>query len=461
MRKRIIVGLGLVPLLAAGVAGAAIVGSATPPPAPPTTIPSVTPIEHVVVIMQENHSFDETLGKLCVDDARCDGALVGKLKDGTTWPLRQAPDLVPNVAHRVPDQIIAVDKGLMDGFSRISGCSGTNHPCYQYYDPTQIPNLAALARQYVVADRAFTASDAPSWGGHIAMVTPGNGWVNGWNPAYNWDGFTGNIPIKALGVPAGKGWGCDSNLVAPWKSAQTALSKLQPSCIPKVDGTGAFRPTPVRHVSTIMDSLDAAGVPWKIYGTLDPSDTGYPWNICPTFADCLAKQSSVVTARTNFAADAAAGNLPGVSFVIPNLRVSQHNGASMAVGDNWIGQNVQAVMSGPDWQSTAIFVTYDDCGCFYDHVNPNTPVTGFGIRVPFVIVSPWARPGFTDSNVTSSTTGILSFIEHNWRLPAIGNEDQYYDFSQSFDWGQPPVAPVPMTNTPVQNAPTPTEVDGT
>jgi phospholipase C len=402
------------------------------------------PIAHVVMIMQENHSFDNVLGKLCVDDHRCDGTLSGTGYGGVMIPLRQSPNLVPNIGHGTSDQQVALDKGKMDGFNKIFGCSLDQ--CYSYYDETQVPNLAALARTYALSDRTFSPGNAPSWGGHMAIVTPGNGWRNGWGLNYQFDGFTGGIPSHKVGAPkAGPGWGCDSNLDAPWKAAPTAAPVGMPSCIPDSNGNGAYRATSVPHVPTLLDSLDDAGLSWKIYGATDPADNGYKWNICPTFAECLEHQSSNEVGRKTFAQDALAGALPSVSFVLPNDSVSQHNNQLMSVGDNWIGTNVQAVMQGPDWLSTAIFITYDDCGCFYDHVSPNTPTTGWGIRVPMVIVSPFARPGFTDSTPTSSTDGTMAFMEHTFGLPAIGEEVGDYDYSNAFDYTQTPPALPTMT----------------
>jgi phospholipase C len=148
--------------------------------------------------------------------------------------------------------------------------------------------------------------------------------------------------------------------------------------------------------------------------------------------------------RTTFEADAASGTLASVSFVVPGFADSQHNGKSMLQGDNYVASKVAAAMAGPDWSSTAIFISYDDCGCFYDHVSPNTPTTGAGIRVPMVIVSPYAKAGYTDSTWTVGTMGVLAFIEHNWSLPVIGLESGSYDFESSFDFTQTPLGPVAL-----------------
>ncbi len=119
----------------------------------------------------------------------------------------------------------------------------------------------------------------------------------------------------------------------------------------------------------------------------------------------------------------------------------------MLAGDDWIGSMVGAVEKSPDWTSTAIFLTYDDCGCFYDHVAP--PTMGMGLRVPMVIISPYAKSHFVD-HTTATLASTLAFIEHNWSLAPLGDEDRgAYDFHDSFDYGQSPVAPVPMVNTPL------------
>ena len=105
---------------------------------------------------------------------------------------------------------------------------------------------------------------------------------------------------------------------------------------------------------------------------------------------------------------------------------------------------VSAIENGPDWASTAIFVTYDDCGCFYDHVRPPT---GLGFRVPTVIVSPYAKRSYTDSR-RAEIPSFLSFTEHTFNLPALSTEDAAaYDFSKAFDFHQTPLGPAPMTRS--------------
>jgi phospholipase C len=112
----------------------------------------------------------------------------------------------------------------------------------------------------------------------------------------------------------------------------------------------------------------------------------------------------------------------------------------MTVGDDWIGKVVSAIMNGPDWDSTAIFLTWDDCGCFYDHV---PPPAGLGIRVPMIIISPYARPGYTDST-NAQFASVLAFTEHTFGLPALSSVDaNAYDYFGAFNFSQTPLPPLP------------------
>jgi phospholipase C len=191
---------------------------------------------------------------------------------------------------------------------------------------------------------------------------------------------------------------------------------------------------------------------WKLYTTAKSSGTGgYSWAICPSIAKCLyTSQRQNQVDRTQLFTDASNGTLPNFSVVLPDSTRSQHNQQSMQVGDNWIGQVVQAIEGSPNWSSTAIFITYDDCGCFYDHVPP--PSSSLGIREPMVIVSPYARPGYTDS-ATASFASLLAFTEHAFGLPALNGVDgSAYDYADSFDFNQTPVAPVTLKRTPISRA---------
>jgi phospholipase C len=441
----------------AAVTTSAPAGTAAPQPATAAvatpSLSSAGKIQHVVVIYQENHSFDETLGKFCQLHAnRCDG-YVGPvhLADGTTANMTQSDDIIPNVWHDVHAQTTAINSGAMDGWNNVYGCYGPQgFNCLTYYTPSQIPNLAALAAKYVVSDHTFSMYDSPSWGGHVYAA------------AATQDHFTGDIPTKVTGVVQGPGWGCDSKLVTPWIDPVTKKRSLVPSCIPARAGQldpvqypykGAFRSTPAQYVPTIMDRLDAKQLSWKLYST----DT--VWSICPSFAECeYGPQHVNLVPTTTFLTDAKAGALPSYSVLLPSgpgPDTSQHNGTSMLDGDNWIGQAVTALQKSPEWSSTAVFITYDDCGCFYDHVVPGLNPDGSpqGIRVPMVIVSPYAKVGYTDTH-PASFASILRFTEETFGLSALSvNDAGAYDYANSFDFSAPVAgARATMTTSPISAA---------
>jgi phospholipase C len=243
----------------------------------------------------------------------------------------------------------------------------------------------------------------------------------------------------------GAGWGCDSGRYTWWIAPGATKKQSVPSCVPFPDGTGAVAPTPVKWVPTLMDSMDKAGLTYKLYAgssNITPGvafqASGYQWAICPTFADCgQTSQRSHMVVANKVLTDAAAGTLPAVSIVTPTGHNSQHNGNSMLNGDNWIGSVVSAIQNGPNWASTAIFITYDDCGCFYDHVAP--PAAGLGPRMPLVIVSPYAIAGHTDSNVANMAS-FMAYIEHNFGLAPLGTADAAaYNYSGSFNYAQTPL----------------------
>ena len=472
-------------VLSVVVAGAVSVGIAGP--MTPASTASTTPISHIVVIYQENHTFDNLLGDVCLSrTVRCDGVRNGEFlqSNGTDKlvALHEATDVVPNVDHMVRDQVTAIDGGKMDGFSKIGSlanpslCAASNGgPCYSQFKRgnSAITNVQRLADHFAVSDRTFSLSPVPSWVAHLQLA------------AGTADGFTGGQPS---GGP-GPGWGCDSGNSAPWTSQmdQNGLGigptpTAEPSCVPAPSGSAAasaepssVQSSPVPTVPTILDELRAASLTWKIYaGTKDksggqagkPSSNDYIWAVCPTFANCFYNPT---TTSSNFVddgscqapfggppsvcpiiADALNGALPNYSLVLPadgpNGSTSQHNGDSMSVGDNWIGRVVSAIERGPEWRSTAIFLTWDDCGCFYDHVPPPAG-SGFGIRVPMIIISPWARPTYTDHNVASFSS-MLAFTEAVFGLSPLAYSDTHaYNYMGAINFAQTPILPSRMAAT--------------
>jgi phospholipase C len=402
-----------------------------------------SPIKHVVVIYQENHSFNDILGRLCVDENnRCEGTTTGMLHTGVTYALKPESDTPGLVPHRHKDMVIAIDKGKMDGFDIMPGSNDGSsgfvkgscakkdgYPCLVQIQPGGLPNLWSLADTYVISDRTFETATSASWGSHLDLVST------------TLDGFVGDQP---RGGP-GPGAGCDSLGDAWWRDGNGPKT-LVPACIPDKNGKGPYRASPVKYVPTIMDRLDAAGDSWKLYAP-GRKTQGYGWAICPSFYECLgSSQWQNVKNPADFAKDATSGKLPAFSVLVPYPQNSQHPQWSMIQGDDWIARNVQAVMDGPDWSSTAIFITYDDCGCFYDEV---PPPKGLGIRVPMVIVSPYAKARFVDHQ-TASLASILAFTEGVFGLQPLSKIDQNaYDYSNAFNFAQKPLAPIRLVQHPV------------
>lgn len=452
MRQRIAVGAvacaavaGIMALPAAsGAQGAPLKGSA-----------QGTPVKHVVFIFLENDSFDHILGFWCDQHpGRCpDGGMPSsvKLSDGkvvTPW----VPGFKnPAVEHNVAAQLAAIDGGKMDGWQNITGsqgaCSASLHyPCITGYTPAQLPNITTLAQRFAISDMTFTVSDSASWAGHMAAVTAST------------DGFYGNNPHLPAGQPKLQGWGCDSDNLAPWGPAQ----EMVPSCVPdpslnqaQYPNGGAFKKTPVSYIPTIMDRLNAAGLSWKIYGSQKGGAEYGLWDICPTFAECLdTGQDANLLPDSQYMTDAASGHLPAFSVVTPggpDFVKSCHNGVGMVSCDNWVGQLAGAAMNGPEWSSTAVFISFDDFGGFYDQVPPPKEPDGTleGPRVPMIIVSPFAKPGYTDTT-PATFAGVLAYTEHNFGLAPLGvNDASAYPFTHAFNYSQAPRRPVPMRTRPL------------
>ena len=433
------------------LAGGSLLTAAVEAPGSPAhaaAAPTATPIEHVVVIYQENHTFDEVLGAVCRQREIPCNALDAtgsptdlplgmkrpvRLADGTVVTNAVARDIVPLVAHSPNAQRF----GIANEWDRIRHCgAAANYRCITHYVPSQIPNLNALADTFAVSDATFAAGRAASFGAHVEIGAGTD------------DGFLGYNPVhSSTGAPVGEGWGCPSNRDTRWSASPSSTFSLEPSCVPETDGSGAYRPTPVHSVPSIMQQLESAGLTWKIYnGTADqaPYADGF-WNFCTYFAWCWdhrqTKHYNPATAAIK--SDAAHGTLPSVAFVPASTGTSQHNGTSMAQGDNYIGSLMTALQSSPEWSSTAVFITYDDCGCFYDHVRPPA---GLGLRNPMVIASPWVKPASTDSTTAVQPYSMLAFIDSNFGLPPLTRQVRNaYDYANAFNFSaaSPPTTAFP------------------
>jgi phospholipase C len=397
-----------------------------------------TPIKHVVIIYQENHSFDSVLGAVCQRRSNPCNGNTGPVTfaDGTTAPNIVEPDIVPEVQHDPDSQALA----LSNQWDRIAGCRQAPYDCVSHVSPSTIPNLTALADTFAVSDATYAVGRSASFGAHVTLV------------AGTMDGFVGFNPKQSLtGIPPGVGWGCPSRRDALW--GRPKHESYQPSCVPSRSGKGPYRPSKVPYVPTVMQLLENAGDTWHIYeGPFAEDGFNRVWSVCDYFYWCYHNRLDPAhhSPDAAFIAAAKQGSLANLSILLPTQETSQHNDASMQIGDNYIGTMLAAVENGPDWNSTAVFITYDDCGCFYDHV---TPPDGLGLRNPMVIVSPWVKPSYTDSVTAVQPYSMLAFVQHNFGLGSLSRGvDEAYDYSRSFDFSQQPLRPVTMTTGQIPQA---------
>ena len=386
-------------------------GHPNPSPTPtagPIPSPSVTPdskIQHVVIVIQENRSFDN----LFQGYPGADTASEGLNHLGQEVPLEpENLDKGPDLSHRHYTAWASYDGGRMDGFD-IDIPPGQNwtYP-YHYVPQTDVQPYWTMAQQYVIADRMFQSNTAGSYPAHLYLVAAQSGLVAG-NP--------NNLP-----------WGCD----AP---SNTTVGVIAP------DGQTAQGPFPCFTWPTIADEADARGVIWRFYSPSVP-DSGGIWSTYDSFSSIRLGPDwarDVVTPETTILSDIAGGGLAQITWVVPNGTNSDHPGSYSATGPSWVASIVNAIGQSPFWDNTAIFVTWDDWGGWYDHVPPpQLDQMGLNFRVPLLVISPYAKHGYV-SHVQHEFGSILKFTEENFGLPSLGQSDaRADDLSDCFDFTQTP-----------------------
>ena len=436
-------------------------------PAVTVTVRGIFKIKHVVIIMQENRSFDQYFGTFpgadgipglagnpgtvpCVPDP---------VNHGCVQPFHDTNDKNYGGPHGATNATADMDCASaatrtscqMDGFvgqaengqsctSTDPSCSpcttGTRAQCIDamgYHDGGEIPNYWAYAKNFVLQDHMYEPNASWSLPEHLFQVS-------------EWSAFCTD-PLN----PA---------------SCTNALQSPNPS-----DGLDHYAWTDMSYL------LHQQNVSWGYYvfqGTEpdcedDAAMTCAPvqqgpktpgiWNPLPSFTDVSQDgQLGNIQTLSNFFAAAQAGTLPAVSWIDPNGKVSEHPTALVSAGQTYVTGLVNAIMQSPDWNSTAIFLSWDDWGGFYDHVVPPVAdLNGYGLRVPGIVISPYARAGVIDSQ-TLSHDAYNKFIEDDFlggqRLdPATdGRPDPRPDVREAspllgdltvdFDFTQPPRPPL-------------------
>ncbi len=396
----------LLSLAALGTACSSSGGGPSSPETPPTASPTSTPrattkIQHVVIVIQENRSFDN----LFATYPGVDGATHGTLHTGKSFKLNQGALAGKELNHMHSGFVTEYDGGKMDGFDKIGfGSSGTGGPAgtypLRYVDPAQIRPYWFLAAHYAIADHLFQTQGSGSFTAHQDLIAGGTAI---------------DATQSLIDFPSRGPWGCD----AP---AGTKTSLIT------VKGDYLFNrgPFPCLTYVTLKDRLDPAGLSWRYYTPpLDPGSSGFLWNAFDAIDSVRygPDWQNVVSPETTIFKDIAANRLPAVSWVIPTGQNSDH-AAATDTGPQWVASIVNAIGESSAWNSTAIVVVWDDWGGYFDHVvPPQLDYQGLGFRVPMLVVSPYAKTVGYVSHTQYEFGSILRFIERNWDLKSLGTTD--------------------------------------
>jgi phospholipase C len=485
VRMRLIRSAGVALAACLGLAGCLAGGTTTTGTASRTTASGgIQKIQHVVIIMQENRSFDEYFGSYpgvdglpmqngqfttCVPDPR----------GGCGKPYHDPNPVDGGGPHGQSNAAADIDGGKMDGFIGEAtkgkrACANPNDPACTngagvdvmgWKDARDIPNYWTYARDFTLQDHMFEPNASWSLPEHLFLVSEWSAKCANANDP--------NSCVNALQSPNNP-----PNRGAAGRTAAKSGSQPVPSLYAWTDMTWLMNRD---HVSwkyyvapgtepDCEDSTENTCVQQK-------QDAGTPgiWNPLPYFTDVKQDhQLGDIQDLGHFTTDAQKGQLPAVSWIAPNSKTSEHPPASTVAGQAYVTGLVNAVMQSPEWSSTAIFLTWDDWGGFYDHVQPpSVDQNGYGLRVPGIVISPYAKRGYIDSQ-TLSHDAYAKFIEDDFlggqRLDpkTDGRTDPRPDVRESssrlgdlradFDFNQAPQPPVILNPNP---APGPASIPGT
>jgi phospholipase C len=383
-----------------------------------------TPIRHVVIVVKENHTFDNYFGAF----PGADGIAQIPTAAGLIAP-PHAPDLTPrDLCHNHRCALIDYAAGAMNGWDQVPGAStGGDHLMYAQFAEADIPSYWQYARRYTLADRFFANVLGPSFPGHTFMLAAQAGWASG-------------NPDISLENPY---WGCDQ-----YASARVAVEDPRAGAPAQ-----AF---PCFDIPSLPDVLPP-GVNWRFYGS-NFYVLGEVWSMFDAIKPIrMGSGWAHVVNATTFDLDVDRGALPEVSWLVDQDLDDEHPGyGSVCLGENWTVGHLNHLMNSPLWKDTAILFTMDDFGGWYDHVapprqyglDPANPY-GLGFRLPLIVISPYARPGFVFHEV-SEQASIPRFIERVFDAPALSTLDpaaqdgQANDLLGAFDFAQAPLPPLPL-----------------
>jgi phospholipase C len=379
---------------------------------------SPSPIKHVVIIVQENRTVDNLFQFLPGANTQSYG-LNSSGQTVTLQPQHLAAPFDPGHTHA--DFMTEYAGGAMNGFDK-EECKGTcpANIVYAYVPRGDVSQYYTLARTYAFADDFFETDQGPSFASHQYLVS-GTSTVS--------DGSSHRADNNPETTTQALTGGCDSPVGS--LVGVIAANGSQPP---------RLRAYPCFQRQALMNELDTAGITWKYYqetpgpgiwNAVDAIDSIWS-NSAEMAANVITPPSRVLTAITN-------GNLAGVVWVTPTSLASDHPKETDGTGPSWVSSVVNAIGTSKYWNSTAIFIVWDDWGGFYDHVPP-TIYNSFelGFRVPLIVVSPYARKGYV-SHTQHEFGSILKFTEKTFGLPTLGTTDRRADdLGDLFNFRQPP-----------------------
>jgi phospholipase C len=383
----------------------------------PEDIDTQWPIKRVVYVILENRSFDNVFGRF----PGAEGTTVG-LSFGIEKPLERCPDWLPgDLPHDQAAHIKNVNRGTMDNFGL--GAFGYKYGYSQFIE-ADIPNYYHWARQNVLCDNFFASQSGPSYANHLYSVAGTAGGVID-NPEN----------IRVLRTESGqqfKSWGCDA-----YGDDVYVLVRDHNGQLTKHD-TCFSDPT-------VGEQLTERDVDWASYSA-SPDQPGYIWQAYSAYENVYGTElwDRHIEPVDRILDDIEANALPSVTWVTPRFQLSDHPPYSTGHAHNWVTDLVNGIMESDAWDSVAIFVTWDEWGGFYDHVlPPKVDHLDLGIRVPMVVISPYAKKGYIDHELGEFTSP-LGFVADNWGLPYLTERyDKVSNLEQAFDFRKGPRPPDP------------------
>jgi phospholipase C len=364
------------------------------------SIQTKTPIEHLVVLMQENHSFDNYFGTYPGADGFPKGTTMpvdpSNPGAGVVEPWHLGNTTITDLSHSSATFHEQYNDGKMNGFiSALNRRNQNGRLTMGYYDGQDIPYYWNLADHYVLFDQFFSSAKDGSFPNHMYWVAA-------------------TSPTTVRG--------------------QKLSDKLA-------------------KVPTIFDRLQEAGVSWKFYvqnydpnityrnlGTSGNRSSQVIWVPLLNFDRFIddPRLSSHIVDLNQYFVDLEQGTLPSVAYIIPS-GASEHPPSSLVSGQKFVKTLIQELMRSSQWNSSAFLLTYDDWGGWYDHViPPQVDDYGYGLRVPALLISPYAKEGYIDKTRLDFTS-ILKFIEQNWGVTSLNDRDaNANNFLSAFDFTQAP-----------------------